>query len=65
MPDYQMVSKAMKVYGIGDTDPSLFNSDVNKLLAKGYELYGPPSVISTKNTDGETIIVYSQALLKP
>ena len=65
MPDYQMVSFGSKQYGIGSNDLDLFNDNVKKLLAKGYELYGPPSVISTNNTDGETITVYSQALFKP
>ena len=54
MPDYQMVSETLE----------LFNEQVNVLLADGYELYGPPSVISTKK-DGETYILYNQALFKP
>ena len=64
MPDYQMVSEW---YTGGPTFVSnlrFFNDKVNELLAKGYELYGPPSVIETKS-DGETCILYNQALFKP
>ena len=65
MPDYQMVCYTSYRQDIGKPISSLeFNQTVNELLADGYELYGPPSVIST-NKDGETYIVFSQALLKP
>ena len=60
MPHYEMVVDEHVVGG----QPAWLTRRVNELLADGYELYGPPSVIST-NKDGETIIVFSQALLKP
>lgn len=55
MPDYQMVCGNEK----------WFNKFVNELLAQGYELYGPPMTTSTKGSDGETYLAFSQALLKP
>ena len=41
-----------------------FNKKVNELLADGYELYGPPSVLYCNDTTVDCI-VFSQALLKP
>ena len=63
MPQYEMVVHEI-VGTIPDSPKWYFTKKVNELLAQGYELYGPPSVIST-NKDGETWIVFSQALLKP
>ena len=60
MPHYEMV---VDEKGVGGS-PTWLTKRVNELLADGYELYGPPSVISA-NKDGETWIVFSQALLKP
>ena len=58
MPHYEMVSS-----GNSDGDATLFNKKVNELLAQGYELYGPPSVIYVSVAPDS--IVFSQALLKP
>ena len=60
MPHYEMV---VDEHLVGDS-PTWLTKRVNELLAQGYELYGPPSVISTIK-DGDTYIVFSQALLKP
>ena len=64
MPHYKMVSSTVGLVVDYEYDLTEFNSMVNELLAKGYELYGPPSVIETKS-DGETCILYNQALFKP
>ena len=68
MPDYQMVCYTSKSGTFGRPVSSLeFNKKVNELLADGYELYGPPSVLYYHDTTeyNDDCIVFSQALLKP